>query len=113
MLAGGALYPDHVVYLGRLPLRVEAGQSMDALIERVRSFAEQQGYLPRFAVVENTGVLVVGSNTRELENREEMLACHAQILCLLPENHAPAFLSEERCHELVEWEWEKYRAGLP
>ena len=113
MLAGGALYPDHVVYLGRLPLRVEAGQSMDALIERVRSFAERQGYLPRFAVVENTGVLVVSRNAGEFENREEMLACHAQILCLLPEKHAPAFLSEERCHELVEWEWEKYRASLP
>ncbi len=112
MLAAGALYPDHVVYLGRLPLRVAAGQSTDSLIERVRSFAEQQGYLPRFAMVENTGVLVVGRNTRELENREEMLACHAQTLCLLPEKHAPAFLTEEQCHELMEWEWEEYRAGL-
>ena len=107
----GALFPDYVVYLGRLPLMLSPGDDRRTVFRRTRAFVEAEKVTPAFAVVAGAGVLVAGRHERERAYRCEMLAAQAHVLTLLLPRAEPVFLDDDSCRELMDWEWERYRSG--
>ncbi|MBI2945433.1 MAG: class II aldolase [Candidatus Wallbacteria bacterium] len=101
--ASGALYPDHVVFLGeRLPV-LSPGEELPALDAAYRS---RHGSPPAAVLVEGAGALVAPGSGRGVD---EMLRCLSLVLARVSEDAPLAFLSKEAVGELTGWEAEKFR----
>jgi len=105
----GALYPDYVVYCGKRPLMLGQEDEGSAIEEKVSEFIAKNGSFPKYAVIPGIGVCIIGANSAELNNIEEMLKAHVKILILLLRKGQPVFLEDKECEYLVGWEAEKYR----
>jgi len=105
----GALYPDHVVYCGKQPLILDREDDEHAIGEKLSEFIGEKGFFPKYVVIPRSGVCIIGANSTELNNIEEMLNAHVKTLILLLRKGQPAFLANKECEYLAQWEAEKYR----
>lgn len=101
----GALYPDHTVFLGPIPIVAEAG-GVGACIERHRA---RFGSHPAYMIVAERGVCVARDARPAVE---AMLACWALVLSGLEAGAPLAPLRAEDNAELSGWEAEQYRQAL-
>jgi rhamnose utilization protein RhaD (predicted bifunctional aldolase and dehydrogenase) len=100
---GGALYPDHVVFLGAGACVVDSPARVPAAIAE---YQDRYEVPPACILVERSGVVVaVGAPAAA----EEMLRCQAEVLLRVPEGIRLRFLSTEEVGELLEWDAEKFR----
>ena len=102
----GAMYPDHVVFLGPKPLVVSNAGRLDGM---VKDYEDCYGFRPLHALVPGTGVLV--SNVIN-KSALEMLKCQALVTSRLAKNIPINYLSLESVAELLDWDAEKYRQGI-
>ncbi len=106
LAAGGSLYPDHVVFLGKGAHIVAPGQTALQVEERLRASLSQPVPLLLFP---GKGVLV--SRTIS-EGALAMAACLADVTARVPETAKIRYLSEDENTELSNWDAEKYRQAL-
>ncbi|MDJ0387763.1 class II aldolase/adducin family protein [Roseomonas sp. E05] len=101
----GALYPDHVVFLGPSPLPVLPPDQAEPWLEAATAGAD----MPALLLVEGSGALLradLGAGA------EEMAACLGLVLPRLDPEAPLVFLSAEQEAELLDWDAEKYRQSL-
>lgn len=96
----GVLYPDHVVFLGAMPV-VKTAQVWD-------TFSWDDLGAP-YVIVPGTGVIVRRDITA---NAEAMLGCWAALAGRIDRTEPIVTLREEAVRELLGWDAEKYRQAL-
>lgn len=106
LAAGGALYPDHIIFLG-----TEIGVLAEG--ETAASFSaarEAEGLdLPKMLLVPGRGVLLSNELTK---GGLVMARCLAEVVGRIPEHSAVLYLDAAQEHELTHWEAEQYRQAL-
>ena len=102
----GALYPDHVVYLGASPLRSAPPAEAQAWIEGYR---ERSGRLPDYIVLPGAGILLGPDANRCVA---PMLDCLGMVLTRLDAPERTVFLTASDEHDLLHWDQEKHRMKL-
>lgn len=96
----GVLYPDHVVFLGAVPV-VKTAQDWD-------TFVWDDLGAP-YVIVPGTGVVVRRDITA---NAEAMLGCWAALAGRIDRSEPIVTLPEDAVRELLGWDAEKYRQAL-
>jgi len=101
----GALYPDHVVFLGPSPLPVLRPEQAEPWLAAATAGAD----MPALLLVEGVGAVLradLGAGA------EEMAACLGLVLPRLDPEAPLVFLSANQEAELLDWDAEKYRQSL-
>jgi rhamnose utilization protein RhaD (predicted bifunctional aldolase and dehydrogenase) len=104
--AAGALYPDHVVYLGASPLLSSAPAEAVAWLDDYR---QRSGRLPDYLVVPGAGVLLGPDANRCVA---PMLDCLGMVLSRLDAVKRTVFLTAGDEDDLIHWDQEKHRMRL-
>ena len=104
--ARGALYPDHVVFLGPEAPVAERGR----LWEEARDdYLARHGEPPQYLIVEGEGVLL----RRDCNfGVAEMLECQAEVLARVGADAPLRYLTDVEVGELLNWDAEAYRKTL-
>ncbi|MGL4289426.1 MAG: class II aldolase/adducin family protein [Phreatobacter sp.] len=102
----GALYPDHIVYLGASPLPIAEPAET---IERIGRQRQQTGQLPDFMVVRGRGILIGPAANRCVA---PMLDCFGMVLARLDDPTAVNFLSLDDEAALLSWDQEIHRMRM-
>ncbi|MBX3593557.1 class II aldolase/adducin family protein [Sphingomonas sp.] len=102
----GALYPDHVVFLGAEPVVIEHDAELGAALARHAAAGRQP---PRWVIVNGAGVLVADDIAR---GGDEMLRCLADVAARIPAGAQLAPLTTEDIAVLMNWDAEHYRQRL-
>ncbi len=102
----GALYPDHVVFLGAGWPEARVGEAPGAAAER---HAARFGKAPSFVVAPDVGVAVSRAITA---GAERMLECLAALARCRDGDGALTVLSDEDVAALLDWDAEAYRQAL-
>lgn len=105
----GALYPDQIVYCGAQPVLLEKNDSETDIENKLSKFFKTNKHWPRYAIIPEAGVFILGKNTNELNIREELLRAHLKILMLILRKDRPVFIPDSECRYLAQWDAEKYR----
>jgi rhamnose utilization protein RhaD (predicted bifunctional aldolase and dehydrogenase) len=100
----GALYPDHVVFLGVGPMKVLS-------IDEFENALKDPLYVNNNSViiVRDFGVVVSSDFS---DNAESMLYCLASVLLRIQEGEELCYLTQEDEMELMDWDAEKYRQSI-
>jgi rhamnose utilization protein RhaD (predicted bifunctional aldolase and dehydrogenase) len=101
----GALYPDHTVFLGPVPIVAQPGDVQACIDAYSASFGER----PVYVIVAGRGVCVSQSARPAVD---AMLTCWALVLSGLEADAPLAPLRPEDNAELSSWEPERYRRAL-
>lgn len=102
----GALYPDHVVFLGG---EAPVASSRRPPAAAVSSYRDRYGAPPPYILVEGVGVLVADPAPFGVE---EMLLCQAEVLSRVGPGAALRYLADDEVAELLNWDAETYRRTL-
>ena len=97
-LFSGCLYPDQIVVLGPtyvyvpytdpgLPLARAMAQALD-------EYAQREGRVPKLVLMENHGVIALGSNAREVMNITAMCVKLCRVICGALVAGGPRYLSQ-------------------
>jgi rhamnose utilization protein RhaD (predicted bifunctional aldolase and dehydrogenase) len=100
--SGGALYPDHAVFLGELAAVIDGGDSLSNVVAKFHA----AGASPLYAAVAGGGVLLAPGISK---GAEAMLECLAHVGLRLTDATSPRYLGAEDLAELAQWEAEAYR----
>lgn len=103
---GGAMYPDHVIFLGTEIGTLKDGQTA-ADLEASRQAEGRDA--PKMVIVPGKGVLLSTSLTA---GGEVMARCLAEVVGRIPESEKVAYLTPGDEYELTHWEAEQYRQAL-
>lgn len=108
-LINRALYPDHVIFIGRVAaIEYVTPTTMDF----GRIVAEKAGEGYNCILLQNHGTVTLGSTLKEAVFRAEVLEESAKILWLTLMLGKPRFLTDEEVTELEGLSTEKYRREL-
>ncbi len=106
----GALYPDHVVFLGErafaLPQATDMGGEPASLQSALRHIAEHGLPEPAYVIVEDAGILL---SPRLSTGAEAMLGCLADVGLRLQADDPLKYLALDDVAALMGWEAEAYR----
>ena len=103
----GPLYPDHVIFLGKTAVRVEA--SREAFQSFVATAEAGREPTPPLLIVGNLGVLVRDTLTA---SGEALVGCLADVAARISEDALLKPFTAEELHALTHWEAESYRQSL-
>lgn len=104
--AGGSLYPDHVIFLGRGSLIAAPGETAAMIEESLRA---EELTLPPAILFPGKGVLVSKEITA---GALAMARCLSDVLGRVPEGASLNYLTDAENAELLGWDAEKYRQQL-
>jgi rhamnose utilization protein RhaD (predicted bifunctional aldolase and dehydrogenase) len=100
----GRIFPDEVVYTGREPLWIDYADPGLALaksiLRGVRDYLDRHGSLPKVVLLQNHGLVALGSNPQEVEYATAMWVKTARILMGTQAFGGPNYLSEEQVKRL-------------
>lgn len=104
--AGGAFYPDHVIFLGPGSVVAEPGRDAASVVRQVE---EQTGGAPAEILFPGKGVLV----RRDISaGALAMARCLCDVTTRIPEGTRLHYFSNAENAELLGWDAEKYRQAL-
>ncbi|MCY1234623.1 hypothetical protein D9M72_472110 [compost metagenome] len=104
--AGGSLYPDHVIFLGKGVVVAAPGETALAIEAKRRAAGES---LPPLLLFPGKGVLV----QKEMSaGAFAMARCLADVTARIPADARLRYLTEAENAELLGWDAEKYRQQL-
>lgn len=104
--AGGSLYPDHVIFLGKGSVIAAPGDNALRLEERFREAGES---LPPLLLFPGKGALVLKEITA---GALAMARCLADVTARIPAGARLRCLTDAENAELLGWDAEKYRQQL-
>ncbi len=102
----GALYPDHVVFLGAEAAVVGRGNAIGSVVQ---NFQDRHDDSPAYVIVEGLGV---GVREDTPFGVLEMLRCQADVLLRTVPEATLRYLDGGEVAELMNWDAEKYRKTL-
>ncbi len=106
LAAGGSLYPDHVIFLGKGVVVAAPGETALAIEAKRRAAGES---LPPLLLFPGKGVLV----QKEMSaGAFAMARCLADVTARIPADARLRYLTEAENAELLGWDAEKYRQQL-
>ncbi|MEI3851406.1 MULTISPECIES: class II aldolase/adducin family protein [Ensifer] len=106
LAAGGSLYPDHVIFLGKGVVVAAPGETALSIEEKRRAAGES---LPPLLLFPGKGVLV----QKEMSaGAFAMARCLADVTARIPADARLRYLTEAENAELLGWDAEKYRQQL-
>jgi rhamnose utilization protein RhaD (predicted bifunctional aldolase and dehydrogenase) len=106
LAAGGSLYPDHVIFLGKGVVVAAPGETALSIEEKRRAAGES---LPPLLLFPGKGVLV----QKEISaGAFAMARCLADVTARIPADARLRYLTEAENAELLGWDAEKYRQQL-
>lgn len=100
---GGALYPDHVVFLGAQAPVLPAERQVSAVVAEALATGAPA---PVYALVPGAGVLLAPGVS---PGAEAMLECLALVAARLPNADGLVYLDDNELAALTDWEAEAYR----
>ncbi|WP_245426414.1 class II aldolase/adducin family protein [Phyllobacterium bourgognense] len=103
---GGALYPDHIIFLGRTIGVINDTITIETLLKESASSGQP---LPKLVVAPGKGTLLLRDLTA---GGETMARCLAEVVTRIPEGAQLSYLRAEQEAELSNWEAEQYRQAL-
>ncbi|OCP09347.1 MULTISPECIES: class II aldolase/adducin family protein [unclassified Ensifer] len=104
--AGGSLYPDHVIFLGKGAVVAAPGETALSIEAKRRASGES---LPPLLLFPGKGVLV----QKEISaGAFAMARCLADVTARIPADTRLRYLTEAENAELLGWDAEKYRQQL-
>lgn len=106
LAAGGSLYPDHVIFLGKGVVVAAPGETALSIEEKRRAAGES---LPPLLLFPGKGVLVQKVMSA---GAFAMARCLADVTARIPADARLRYLSEAENAELLGWDAEKYRQQL-
>jgi len=112
LVAGGALYPDQIVYCGESPLFLEEASTDEEWVSSFKEFIRTSGYAPKVIVYKDQDVILAGETQGEIDAIEDVLEAHLKTLLLIKKKDTPLFLPAEKASYIAHWESEKYRRKL-
>lgn len=105
-VAGGSLYPDHVIFLGRGSLIAPPG---DTALDVERKVSGASGPLSPMILFPGKGVLV----SKEMsQGALAMARCLSDVASRIPAAARLRYFTDEENAELLGWDAEKYRQSL-
>jgi len=102
----GALYPDHVIFLGPSPTPAVSGAEA---ARQITAFSHRGKDGPPFIIIPGAGVLLRSDLGR---SADEMARCLALVLARIDHDASIAFLTPDQEAELLDWPAEKHRQAL-
>jgi len=106
LAAGGSLYPDHVIFLGKGVVVAAPGETALSIEAKRRAAGES---LPPLLLFPGKGVLV----QKEISTGALAMArCLADVTARIPADARLRYLTEAENAELLGWDAEKYRQQL-
>ncbi|WP_429806486.1 class II aldolase/adducin family protein [Ensifer sp. B1-9] len=106
LAAGGSLYPDHVIFLGKGGVVAAPGETALSIEAKRRAAGES---LPPLLLFPGKGVLV----QKEISaGALAMARCLADVTARIPADARLRYLTEAENAELLGWDAEKYRQQL-
>ncbi|GFP31897.1 hypothetical protein HKBW3S42_00203 [Candidatus Hakubella thermalkaliphila] len=112
----GRLFPDEIVVCGIAPLYVpysDPGVPLARAVQKaVLKYQGQYGVRPKVILLENHGLIALGSTSQEAENITAMYVKIAEILWGTFLLGGPNFLSESHANRIYTRPDEKYREGM-
>lgn len=100
--SGWALYPDHVVFLGR---KAACYDNMDELVAQAR----RSQRMPELVFVRGAGVYVMPAFSKA---QRAQLRCYYDVLVRVPVGCRIVTLTGLEVDDLLNWDAEKYRIGM-
>lgn len=104
--AGGSLYPDHVIFLGKGSAIAQPDESADELVQR---YADNGETAPVSIIFPGFGVAIRNDATA---GQHALARCLSDVCLRVPENSAIKYLNDKQNYELLNWEAEQYRQTL-
>ncbi|MCF3639315.1 class II aldolase/adducin family protein [Rhizobium sp. TRM95111] len=104
--AGGSLYPDHVIFLGKGSVIVEPGGTA---LDIEKQHVEESRALPPAILFPGKGVLV---SKEASEGALAMARCLSDVASRIPAAARLRYFTEAENGELLGWDAEKYRQAL-
>ncbi|MDX3925036.1 MAG: class II aldolase/adducin family protein [Shinella sp.] len=104
--AGGSLYPDHVIFLGKGSVIVPPGS---AALDIENAYRAEGRPLPPAILFPGKGVLVLKDAS---EGALAMARCLSDVTSRIPAAARLKYLSDEENAELLGWDAEQYRQAL-
>ncbi len=104
-----AFTPDHIVYMGVSPVRV------DAVGELPRAFADYKqkyGKAPRAVLAKGLGGFCLGPNAKAAGQAQQLLLDAVQIAVASPSFGGPLFMTKPAIDFIVSWEVEAFRSSV-
>ena len=109
----GSLYPDQIVYCGPAPVYVPYTDPGLLLAKRVHEeierFIGEWGEIPKIILMENHGLIALGTTTSNVENITEMSVKAARIIIGTYILGGPKFLTQENVARIHTRKDEQYR----
>ncbi|MFK8079918.1 MAG: class II aldolase/adducin family protein [Granulosicoccus sp.] len=104
--AGGSLYPDHVIFLGKGTVVAKPDEPLSAVLQRCEL---EDLPKPVSIVFPGEGVALIREAT---PGQQAMARCLSDVCLRVPANVAVNYLTDIQNHELLHWEAEQYRQAL-
>ncbi|MDW9463357.1 class II aldolase [Sinorhizobium meliloti] len=104
--AGGSLYPDHVIFLGKGSVVAAPGENALSLEEGFRRAGES---LPPVLLFPGKGALVLNDISA---GALAMARCLSDVTARIPDGASLRYLTDAENAELLGWDAEKYRQQL-
>ncbi len=104
--AGGSLYPDHVIFLGRGSVCAEPGEDVEAVCRRVRANGAAD---PVSILFPGAGAVM---HQTASPGAIAMARCLADVTARIPAEATLSYLTPAQEDELINWDAEKYRQML-
>lgn len=98
--------PDHIVYCKHTPLVIRAGDDPRAAFAQ---YKEENGFLPKIAVVEGLGFFALGKNKKEADIARALFLDAMKVAVFSEAFGGPLALPEDFTHFILNWETENYR----
>ena len=103
-LFAGSLFPDQIVLLGPAYVYVpytDPGLPLAlAVRDAIHAFIERQQRVPKVVLMENHGVIALGSSPQDVLNVTQMLVKTCRVLCGTPAGGGPRFLTPEHVQRI-------------
>ncbi len=110
-----SLSPDHIVYMGHLPLVVDKSDDneiFDAIERDYALFTEKWGKEPKSVLVSGKGFISLGSSKKGAATARQLMLDALRVIRISDYFGGPEFMPAEKVQFINNWEVEKYRARL-
>lgn len=104
-----AFSPDHIVYMGVSPIRVDTAAELPRAFD---DYAKTYGKAPRVVLAQGLGAFCLGTSAKAADQAHLLFLDEVKIATWAPSFGGPLFMTKEHIDFIRNWEVESYRAKV-